>query len=407
MSSQIPGYQVIRKVGDGGMSSVYLTIQLSIGREVALKILSPELRSDPSFAERFYREANIVGALSHPNIISIYDVGKHEKHFYIAMDYLPGASCKDLIKEEQIKPVQALQIIKDLASALDYVHQQGFLHCDVKPDNVLFRSNGSAILTDFGIAKEIDSTDNNHTIAGTPHYMSPEQAQGKKLDATSDIYSLGVLLFEMLTFKRPYSGKDAVAVAIKHVSAPIPELPDEFSAFKSLINKMLAKRPGARFTNINELIHAINYVEAQYLKREVKNTPLKIKLSLSSDQLSTRIKKYLGTGKRLKYSFKHGLILKLVDTDFEIPDIDAITRTLEITHNTTSHTTTSSINTEKLKNDTIAIALESQQAIQLIPSWLLHSLITVLIIGISFPLLNESLFNLFSLFGKPTITYID
>ncbi len=173
MSSQIPGYQVVRKIGNGGMSSVYLAIQFSIGREVALKVLSPELRDDLSFAERFYREANIVGALSHPNVISIYDIGKHNQHYFMAMDYLPGPSCSDLVKDGQLSAVKSVHIVKDISQALAYVHEQGYIHCDIKPDNVLFRHDGTAVLTDFGIARELKNKSASNMISGTPHYMSP------------------------------------------------------------------------------------------------------------------------------------------------------------------------------------------------------------------------------------------
>ncbi len=404
MSSQIPGYQVIRKVGDGGMSSVYLAIQLSVGREIALKILSPELRTDPTFAERFYREANIVGALSHPNVISIYDVGKHGKHYYMAMDYLPGESCKDLIKQQKITALKALKIIKDITSALEYIHNQGYLHCDIKPDNILLRADGTAVLTDFGIAREIREEKASTSVAGTPHYMSPEQAQGHKLDKTSDIYNLGVLLFEMLSYRLPFMGKDAIAIAIKHVSAPIPPLPDQFKALAPLVNRMMAKKPGQRFQNANELIHAIDFFESQYLKQENTELPFKLKVGFAIQKLKDNIKSTLSLRKRLQYSFKHGLILNLTDDEFSLPDIEAIAKTIEKTMDTHGATT---MNTTGLTSDSLALALETDQARKIIPSWLLNLLILVVIGGIIFPLSNDAVNNYIEHLGKPTITYID
>lgn len=405
MSSQIPGYQVIRKAGDGGMSSVYLAIQLSVGREVALKVLSPELRKDPTFAERFYREANIVGALSHPNVISIYDVGKHGQHYYMAMDYLPGASCKDLIQNHQVKPLQALRILRDITQAIGYVHAQGILHCDIKPDNILFRADGSAVLTDFGIARELDKVSKNKTVAGTPHYMSPEQAQGQKLGKTSDIYSLGILLYELLTFSLPYTGQDAISVAIKHVSAPIPELPEELEVFQPLLSRLMAKRPGARFQNAEELLHAIDFVQSQYLRHGNVTLPLKLKLVFLLHKVESRFKNALTFIKRLQYSFRHGLVLKLVEDEFNIPDVDAIAQTLEQTFDTQKNSKT--LNTDELKGDAIALALQTEQAKCLIPGPLLNLLLLAIFSSVIFQLFSDQIFSYITYLGQPTITYID
>lgn len=272
----IPGYKILRKIGDGGMSTVYLSIQLSVGREVALKVLSPELRTDPSFGDRFFREANIVGTLSHPNIISIYDVGNQGEHYYIAMDYLPGKSCSDKIKTGDLSLKETLSIIKDIASALDYAHGRGFIHCDVKPDNILFRHDSSAVLTDFGIATSTNIASNGpgiKAVAGTPHYMSPEQTQGKSIDGRSDLYSLGILLYEMLVGEVPYQGKDAVALAVKHLTAPIPKLPNEYIVFQPILNRLLAKKPSSRYPSGRELIDAINALESSLGKdRGITNT---------------------------------------------------------------------------------------------------------------------------------------
>ncbi len=404
MSSQIPGYQVIRKVGDGGMSTVYLAIQLSVGREVALKALSPELRTDPTFGERFYREANIVGGLSHPNIISIYDVFRHGKHYYMAMDYLPGTSCKDLIKKQELSPLHALKILKEITSALDYVHSHNYLHCDIKPDNILFRANGTAVLTDFGIARELPDEKTN-SVAGTPYYMSPEQAQGHKLEKSSDIYSLGVLLYEMLTYKLPFHGRDAIAVAIKHVSAPIPELPNDLQALTPLISKMMAKRPGARFQNCNELIHAIDFIESQYLKQKNTTLPLKLKISFAIQKIQARIKNNLSLSKRLHFSFKHGLILKLSQDDVAISDINAIAKTMEKNHMIQGTATT--INMSGLTNDSLALALETEQAKKILPAWAMNALIITILAGILIPLVSNFILDTINETGKPLIIYID
>lgn len=245
------------------MSTVYLATQKSVGREVALKVMSPTLSSDPSFGSRFYREAKIVGQLSHPNIVSIYDVGSYKHYNYIAMDYLPGAPLQDKL-EQGVSNQEALRVTREIASALDYAHERGYIHRDIKPDNILFRSDGSSVLCDFGIAKARKTSmkmTNVGSVLGTPHYMSPEQAQGKNVDGRSDLYGLGVVLFEMLTGEVPFQGEEPVAVAVKHISAPIPKLPANLRMFQPLINKLLAKKPANRYQTGKEIVEALEALE--------------------------------------------------------------------------------------------------------------------------------------------------
>jgi serine/threonine-protein kinase PpkA len=261
----IPGYRILRKIRQGGMSTVYLATQKSVGREVALKVMSPTLSSDPSFGSRFYREAKIVGQLSHPNIVSIYDVGSYKHYNYIAMDYLPGVPLQDKL-EQGVSNQDALKITREIASALDYAHERGYIHRDIKPDNILFRNDGSSVLCDFGIAKARKTSmkmTNVGSVLGTPHYMSPEQAQGKSVDGRSDLYGLGVVLFEMLTGQAPYQGEEPVAVAVKHISAPIPKLPANLRLFQPLINKLLAKKPANRYQEGKDIIEAIDVLEGK------------------------------------------------------------------------------------------------------------------------------------------------
>jgi len=317
----IPGYKILKKIGDGGMSSVYLAIQLSVGREVALKVLSPELRNEKNFIEKFFREANIVGTLSHPNIVSIYDVGTHDGHYYIAMDHLPGDACAERIRSAEMDLDTALRIIRDIASALDYAHERGFVHCDVKPDNILFRYDGSAVLTDFGIAiaTNVASRGAMTGVAGTPHYMSPEQTQGSGIDGRADLYSLGVVFYEMLAHEVPYKGKDAVAVAMKHMTAPIPQLPEHLRDFQPIINRMLAKKPGSRFQTGREVIAALDAITAAQGKSRGRQSTgnsgvfLQSTLSAPVNAISAgrrHVSDVVDLLRRLQLSPRYGLVLQ-------------------------------------------------------------------------------------------------
>ncbi len=322
----IPGYKVLRKINEGGMATVYLAIQLSVGREVALKIMSPELSGDPKYSNLFYKEANIVGTLSHPNIVSIFDVGKHDGKNYIAMDFLPGASFKERIGNG-LSISEVLRLTKELASALDHMHDRGYVHLDLKPDNILFRKDGAAVLLDFGIAMTIaaaQKTNTSGSVAGTPQYMSPEQAQGKPLDGRSDIYSLGVMFYEMLSGQPPYSGADAVQIAVKHMTAPLPNLPAQYKMFQPLLNKMLAKKQEDRFRRGADIIQAINALEGgvgsgqQMLLEPTQPTALQAfslvrALTAALGALvGLLLKRFFGRFEvitRLRFSGKHGLVL--------------------------------------------------------------------------------------------------
>ncbi len=266
MALQIPGYRVIRKINQGGMSTVYLAIQISVGRVVALKVMNPQLNSDPAFSERFQREATIVGQLSHPNIVAIYDIGRHDDLNYIAMDYLPNGSVHDKMSTG-LSGEEVLRITREIASALDHAHDKGYIHRDIKPENILFRADNSAVLSDFGVARGLAANSRmTHvgTVVGTPHYMSPEQTKGNNVDGRSDLYSLGIVFYEMLTGTLPYQGDEAVTIALKHISAPIPKLPIQYLAYQKILEKLLAKDPEQRFQHGRDLISAIENLEKNY-----------------------------------------------------------------------------------------------------------------------------------------------
>lgn len=256
---EIPGYKIIKTLGVGGQATVYLAIQQGFDREVALKVMSPALAADPTFGERFIREAKIVATLSHSRIVTVYDVGESGSFYYLAMEYMRGQELKTRIANG-MKTKDALVIIAKLAQALHFAHGKGYIHRDVKSENILFDEDNQPVLTDFGIAKASNSsTQMTQTgkLIGTPEYMSPEQCRGKQLDGRSDLYSLGIILYEMLTRKVPFTGEDSVSVCIQHVTKPVPKLPARLNHLQWMIDSLLAKDPANRFQTGKELAEAI------------------------------------------------------------------------------------------------------------------------------------------------------
>jgi hypothetical protein len=260
----IPGYQIERELGQGGMAIVYLAMQESLHRHVALKVIKPILTTDEEFAQRFLREGRIIAQLNDPHIVTVYDIASHDNTYYLSMEYLPGGTLQQRIRDGL--PLQeALAIARAMAGALHYAHRRNIIHRDIKPQNILFRENGSPVLTDFGIAKTLGGTTimtRTGLSIGTPRYMSPEQIRGQTVDARADLYSLGVLFHEMLTGNVPYTAEDSFALAMMHVTAPIPELPPKLARFQPLLNKLLDKNPDQRFQNGQEIIAALDAVEA-------------------------------------------------------------------------------------------------------------------------------------------------
>ena len=285
MDLQIPGYTIIREINHGGMATVYLAIQLSVGREVALKIMKPELDQDPEFHQRFKREAEIVGQLPHPNIVSINDIGRYNGLNYISMDYLPNGSLEQKIAQGMDSKT-ALQVATSMASALALAHGKGYVHRDIKPENILFRADNSAVLTDFGIARIIHTRvqmTQVGSVMGTPHYMSPEQTKAKELDGRSDLYSLGIVLYEMLTGNKPFHGNDALVIAIQHLHEPVPRLPHNLFPYQIIIDKLLAKNPEERFQTAEELLSALQNLSLQTRKAmPIKPRPVKTRAKLYS-----------------------------------------------------------------------------------------------------------------------------
>jgi len=261
------------------MATVYLAIQQSFEREVALKVMSAQLSKDPSFGERFLREARIVSRLVHPNIVTVYDVGVHQGNHYLSMEYVPGEDLKQ--QRGCLSLEQILTLIKDVARALDYAGSKGYIHRDVKPENIMLHAeDGRAVLMDFGIARATDlgsGMTQTGTTMGTPHYMSPEQAKGVAVDPRSDIYSLGVVLFQLLAGRVPFDGDSAVAVGIMHVSESVPALPEYLALFQPIVDKVLAKKPEARYQTGRELVEELEELNPETLaaiQEEVSKVPV-------------------------------------------------------------------------------------------------------------------------------------
>ncbi|MDR3389131.1 MAG: serine/threonine-protein kinase, partial [Rudaea sp.] len=260
---EIPGYHIKRQLGRGGMATVYLATQESVQRDVALKVMSPTLLADPDFGERFLREARIAAKLHHRNVVGVHDVGRAGDYHYIAMEYLGGGAA--LSQDGKARPVTfALRVVREIATALNYAHAKGFVHRDVKPDNILMREDGTAALTDFGIARANDSATHmtrTGTVIGTPHYMSPEQARGRPIDGRADLYSLGIVLYELLVGRVPFHADDSLAVGIMHITQPIPVLPEAFAPLQPILDRLLAKQPEERFQTGEAVADAIEQIE--------------------------------------------------------------------------------------------------------------------------------------------------
>lgn len=260
MELQIPNYTIEKELGRGGMATVYLARQVRLNRLVALKVMSAEFASGAAFQAAFLSEGQIIAQLEHPNIIKIYDISVfQDRIFFMAMEYLSGGSLRDRLKAGALTPETSLQVLKDIGAGLQYAHNQGFIHRDIKPENILFHKNGHAVLTDFGIAKLQDSTSDMTRMglsAGTVQYMSPEQATTGKLDERSDLYSLGLVAFEMLSGEKVCQVNSLVRAIYHHTSLPPPDLPVNYQSFQAVFSKVLAKRPQDRYISIDNFVQA-------------------------------------------------------------------------------------------------------------------------------------------------------
>ncbi len=264
--SVIKGYTIQGILAKGGMATIYIAQQESLKRQVALKILNPKL--DTIILDHFLDESRIIASLKHPNIIPVYDVGRVGIHFYHAMEYLEGGDLETRMSQHQIDTHTALEIILELSEALYLVHSKGIIHGDIKPANIVFRSDDCPVLTDFGISRRTDSVssnDNSEEILTSPSYASPELIQGHNFDHRTDIYSLGMMLYEMLVGEKPYKGETKLEMIANSIQEPVPELPADLKPLQPLVDHMLAK-------DLDERI-ADGRMISRYIKKYLRDHP--------------------------------------------------------------------------------------------------------------------------------------
>ncbi|MFO7899367.1 MAG: protein kinase, partial [Planctomycetota bacterium] len=257
---RIGPYQIETLIGKGGMGAVYLAHDRSLDRRVAIKVLPQRFLGDREVVARFHREALALAKLRHPNLMHIYKVGSHGGRPFFAMEYVKGRTVEALIKQTgRIRPPQAAHIAAEVMSALDKVHRAAIVHRDIKPGNIMIDEDGRAILMDFGLARQESDIGltADHTVLGTPRYMSPEQAKGERVDPRSDIYSLGCVIYEMVTGRPPFRGKSALEVLRKHIESTVPppsELADDVPpGLDEVIARATAKRPDDRYQSVAEM----------------------------------------------------------------------------------------------------------------------------------------------------------
>jgi len=253
---RVPGIRVLHLIGEGGMSRVYLASRESDDEPLVVKILRSEVTSDKMALERFLEEYSLVERIRSPHVARIHGHGVSEGNAYLVMEFFDGGDLSKRLSGKPMPPEQALRIFRELMFALGDIHETGILHRDLKPQNLMFRNDGSLAIVDFGIAKHIDAVDrtSHGEIVGTPRYMSPEQVQGRALDLRTDIYSAGVLLYQMLVGQHLFAGDTAVEVALQHLNTPPPGMPEALEKFQRLMDKLLEKDRDARFRNADEVL---------------------------------------------------------------------------------------------------------------------------------------------------------
>ena len=260
-------YQIIKSIGEGGMANVYLAYDTILDRDVAVKILRGDLSNDEKFVRRFQREALNASSLSHPNIVEVYDVGEDNGQYFIVMEYIEGKNLKDLLKKRgKLTVSEVVDIMSQISDGLSIAHDSYIIHRDIKPQNIMILENGMVKITDFGIAMAMNATQLTQTnsVMGSVHYLPPEQASGKGSTLKSDIYSMGILMYELLTGTLPYRGDNAVEIALKHLKEPLPSIREELSdipqSVENVILKSASKNPKNRYNDAREMYEDLKTV---------------------------------------------------------------------------------------------------------------------------------------------------
>jgi tRNA A-37 threonylcarbamoyl transferase component Bud32/ActR/RegA family two-component response regulator len=253
----VPGYSIVKDIATSNFSQVFLARSERLRRNVVLKVMNRgESSKELDDAERFQREYEIISSITHRAIAEIYDFGSLPHHLYLAMEYFPCGDLRDRLRNP-LSVDESLYYLRAIAEALRVIHVFGILHRDLKPANVMLREDNSPVLIDFGLARRVmddAGTTGVGQVLGSPYYMSPEQAQGKRVDARTDLYSLGVMFYEMLTGQRPYAGRTALSIMSQHSSAPVPVLPEPTAVQQPLLDRLMAKQQGARYASVDELL---------------------------------------------------------------------------------------------------------------------------------------------------------
>src|SRR5436190_8158537 len=261
---QFGHYQIVAPLGEGGMAAVYKAYQPSMERYVAIKVLPRHMASSAEFVARFEREAKLLAQLQHPHILSVFDYGEAEGYTYIVMPLVASGTLADLMKKQRLSLSEIRRIISQVGDALAYAHALGMIHRDIKPSNVLLDERGNCLLTDFGLARMTEASakiTSSGAIMGTPAYMAPEQGQGTSVDQRSDLYALGIILYELVTGRVPYTAETPIAIVFKHISDPLPSArklnPNLSEEMERVLFKALAKNPDDRYQTAEDLVRAV------------------------------------------------------------------------------------------------------------------------------------------------------
>ncbi|PTX60247.1 serine/threonine protein kinase [Melghirimyces profundicolus] len=296
-------YQIIERVGGGGMAVVYKANDTALGRHVAVKVMNESLSHDEAFIRRFHREARAAGSLSHPNVVNVYDAGSEGHTYYMVMEYIEGPTLMELIRDRgRIPPGEAVAIASQICDGLAHAHENGIVHRDIKPHNIMSTPGGHFKLTDFGISRSTRSSTITKTgyVMGSVHYFSPEQARGEGAGYPSDLYSLGVVLFEMVTGRLPFDGEEAVAIALKHLQEPVPDprtfSPDVPEELCRILSRAMEKMPEKRFGSARELGNALRNLHAAPTgNRETNRRPTRNYGEGKLSDPATEAKRHFGT----------------------------------------------------------------------------------------------------------------